>query len=87
MFDSAEIALQSKLNMGAVFYGDMIAGPGMPSLRYMLRFDSLADREKKFQVFQDSAEWKTLSNDPRYPSEIVATVTSAILLPAAYSQI
>jgi len=87
MFNSAEMALQATLNMGAVFYGDVVAGPHMPSLTYMLAFDSLADREKKFQVFQDSMEWQALSNDPKYPSEIVATVTAAVMSPATYSQI
>jgi hypothetical protein len=87
MFNAAEIALQTKMHMGAVFYGDTVAGVDMPNLRYMLRFDSLADRENKFRAFQDTAEWKALSDDPRYPSEIVATVTSVIMSPAPYSQI
>jgi len=87
MFNSAEIALQAKLDMGAVFYGDTIAGPRMPNLTYMLSFDNLADREKKFQVFNDSAGWKALLSDPKYPWEIVATVSNFILAPAAYSQI
>jgi NIPSNAP len=87
MFNSAEIALQAKLNMGAVFYGDTIAGSHMPNLTYMLCFDNLADREKKFLAFNDTAEWKALSSDPKYPVEIVATVTNLILSPAGYSQI
>jgi len=87
MFNSAEIALQAKIDMGAVFYGDTIAGPRMPNLTYMLCFYSLADREKKFQAFNDTAEWKALLNDPRYPWEIVATVSNFILSPAGYSQI
>jgi hypothetical protein len=87
MFNSAEIALQEKQHMGAVFYGDTIAGPRMPNLTYLLSFDNLADREKKFQGFNDTAEWKALSTDPKYPWEIVATVTNLILSPAAYSQI
>ena len=87
MFNSAEIALQAQLNMGAVFYGDTIAGSEMPNLTYMLSFDNLADREKKFQAFTDSVGWKALLSDPRYPQEIVATVTNLILTPTSYSQI
>jgi len=87
MFNSAEIALQAKLNMGAVFYGDTIAGSRMPNLTYLLCFNNLADREKKFSDFNDSAEWKALSTDPKYPQEIVATVTNIILSPTSYSQV
>jgi hypothetical protein len=70
-----------------VFYGDTVAGPRMPNLTYMLSFDNLADREKKFQAFNDSAGWKALLGDPKYPWEIVATVSNFILAPTAYSQI
>jgi hypothetical protein len=87
MFNSAEIALQAKLNMGAVFYGDTICGSPMPNLTYMLCFDNLADREKKFLAFNDTAEWKALSTDPKYPVEIVATVSNILLSPTGYSQI
>lgn len=87
MFNSAEIALQAKFNMGAVFYGDTIVGSRMPNLTYLLCFDNLADREKKFQAFNDSAEWKELSGGPKYPTEIVATVSNIILTPTGYSQI
>lgn len=87
MFNSAEIALQEQSSMGAVFYGDTVAGGRMPNLTYMLRFDNLADRERKFLAFNDSAGWKSLQADPRYPQDIVATVTNFILTPTAYSQI
>ena len=87
MFNSAEIALQAQFNMGAVFYGDTIVGARMPNLTYMLCFDNLADREKKFLAFNDSAGWKALLSDPRYPQEIVATVSNFILTPTGYSQI
>jgi hypothetical protein len=87
MFNSAEIALQTAKSMRPVFYGDTIAGPGMPNLTYMLAFDSLADREKKFDAFNSSAEWKSLSTQPQYPLEIVANISNIILSPTAYSQI
>ena len=87
MFNSSEMALQAQYNMGAVFYGDTIVGARMPNLTYLLAFDNLADREKKFLAFNDSDGWKALLADPRYPQEIVATVTNFILTPTAYSQI
>jgi hypothetical protein len=87
MFNSAEMALQAQFNMGAVFYGDAIAGARMPNLSYLLCFDNLADREKKFLAFNDAPGWKALQADPRYPQEIVATVTNFIMSPASYSQI
>ena len=58
----------------------------MPNLTYMLCFDDLADRDKRWGVFGGSGEWKKLRSDPQY-KDTVSNITDIILRPAGYSQI
>ncbi len=71
-----------------MFYGDVLVGSRLPKLTYMLSFDDLADRNKKWNAFRAAPEWKKLSTSPRYAfEEIVTNITNIILSPAPYSQI
>lgn len=64
----------------------MAAFKDMPKLTYMLCFDDLADRDKRWGVFGESDEWKKLSSDPQY-KDTVSNITDIILQPTGYSQI
>jgi hypothetical protein len=88
MMQSGEGEIFAKLGFEQVFYGDALIGPRLPNLSYMLCFESLADREKKWASFTGSADWKAYSTLPKYAFEpIVSNITNVILLPAPYSQI
>ena len=88
MFNRGEFDVFEKAGFWQVFYGDTLVGSRLPNLTYMLCFDDLADRTKKWDAFRAAPEWKTLSSSPRYAfEEIVSNITNVILTPAAYSQI
>ena len=88
MFNSGEFEVFEKAGFWQVFYGDKLIGPRLPNLTYMLSFEDLVDRNKKWDAFRSSPEWKKLSSLPRYTFEdIVSNITNVILRPAAYSQI
>jgi len=56
MFNAGgEIAIFTRLNFNAVFYGDVIAGCRMPNLMYMTSFENMAERD---------AHWKSFTDDP-----------------------
>jgi len=84
--EGGEIAVFLKTGLQPVFFGETIIGPKMPNLTYMLVFDDLADRDKKWDVFRVAPEWKKLSSDPAY-KDTVSNITDIILRPAGYSQI
>jgi hypothetical protein len=84
--EGGEIAIFLKSGLEPVFFGETIIGPKMPNLTYMLVFEDLADRDKKWGVFRVAPEWKKLSGDPQY-KETVSNITDVILRPAPYSQI
>ncbi len=88
MFNSGEFDIFLSAGFHPVFYGDKLAGTRMPNLTYMLSFDDLADRDRKWKAFGSSPAWKKLSTSQRYAfEEIVSNITNPILSPAPYSQI
>jgi len=84
--EGGEIGIFLKTGLEPVFFGETIIGPRMPNLTYMLVFEDMADRDKKWKVFGGSPEWKQLSGDPQY-KDTVSNITDIILQPAPYSQI
>jgi hypothetical protein len=88
MMQSGESEIFTKAGVEQVFYSDTLVGSRLPNLTYMLAFNDLADRDKKWAAFRASEEWKTYSTQPRYAFEpIVSNITNVILTPTAYSQI
>ena len=86
MFNTREIAIFRRTGLTPVFFGETLIGPRMPNLTYMLVFNDMADRDKRWDVFRVAPEWKTLSGDPQY-KDTVSNITDIILRPTAYSQI
>lgn len=84
--EGGEIAIFKKTGLNPVFFGETIIGPMMPNLTYMLCFDDLSDRDKRWGVFGGSDEWKKLRSDPQY-KDTVSNITDIILQPTGYSQI
>lgn len=84
--EGGEIEIFKKTGLNPVFFGEMIIGPQMPNLTYMLCFENMAVRDKSWEVFRDSPEWKKLSTDPQY-ADTVSNITDVILRPTPYSQI
>jgi hypothetical protein len=88
MMQSGEYAVFTKAGIEQVFYADTLIGARLPSLTYLLAFDNMADREKKWPAFLNSPEWKAMTSMPKYSFEdIISKVNNFILTPTAYSQI
>lgn len=89
MFDElGEIEIFRKVGLTPVFFGRTLVGPRMPNFVYMLVHDDMAAREKSWDGFRTSPDWKKLAATPGYSdAEIVSNITTVYLRPAAYSQI
>ena len=84
--EGGEIAIFKKTGLRPVFFGETLIGPLMPNLTYMLVFENMADRDKKWKVFGGDPDWRKLRSDPAY-RDTVSNITDIILRPASYSQI
>ena len=54
-------------------------------LVYMLAFDNLADREKKFAEFLSDPEWNRVRAESEKSGPLVARIRNIILQPTPYS--
>jgi hypothetical protein len=84
--EGGEIDIFKKTGLQPVMFAETLAGPQMPNLQYMLVFENMTDRDKKWDVFRDSPEWDKLKSDPFY-ADTVSCITDIILKPAQFSQI
>jgi hypothetical protein len=88
MFHKGEFDFFKAAGLTSVFYGDMLIGPRMPCLTYMLSMDNLEELNTKWAAFGANPEWKKLSSDPRYGFEpTVSNITNLVLSPLGASQI
>ena len=84
--EGGEIAIFRKTGLQPVFFGETIIGPKLPNLTYMLVFESMAERDKRWKVFGGDPDWKKLRANPAY-KDTVSNITDIILRPTSYSQI
>jgi len=84
--EGGEIALFDRLGLRSVFFGQTLAGRRQPNLMYMTVHRDAAAREKVWDDFRVSPDWKRMSSDPAF-ANTVSGQQIAFLRPAAYSQI
>ena len=88
MFNTGEIDIFRKTGLAPVFFGSNLIAQRMPSLTYMLVFESMAARDQNWGQFVAHPDWKKLSTTPGFTdAEIVTNITSYILRPTIFSQI
>ncbi|MGH9591316.1 MAG: NIPSNAP family protein [Terracidiphilus sp.] len=88
MFHSGEFEIFRKSGCGPVFFSDVLAGPRLPKLTYMLSFADTAELEAGWEKFRNDPDWKKLEADPRFSfAPIVTNITNLILSPLDCSQI
>jgi hypothetical protein len=88
MFNKGEVAIFRKVGMVPVFFGEMLVGPKMPNLTYMLGYDDLAAREKAWRAFGGDPDWKKMRETPGWAdAEIVSNISNFLVSPLPFSQI
>lgn len=83
-----EITIFRRVGLTPVFFGEMLAGPDMPNITYMLSFPDPAAKKSAWSAFGADADWHKLKTTPGYTDpEIIAGIKSLMLKPTPYSQI
>ena len=65
----------------------MLIGDGNHDLHYLIAWESLADREKKWTTFQADPAWIAARAESERDGPILANVTSSLLTPTAFSSV
>jgi len=86
MFNREELALFDEVGLSPLFFGKVLAGDTMPSLTYMLSFNDIDERDKRWKEFDESEAWKAMKDKPEYANS-VSYVANRYYERLSYSQI
>ena len=70
MFNDEELDLFYKVDLNPIFFGNMLAGPYVPSLVYMLNYRDMDHREKAWKDFLEHPEWDAMKNKEIYANTV-----------------
>lgn len=86
MFDDGETELMRSLGMAPVFFGQALAGPDLPHLRYITSGPDLASHFAAWAKFGPDPRWQQMKDLPQY-ADTVSRNTARFLAPKPYSEI
>ncbi len=86
MFNNGEIPLMKDLGMNPVFFGQGIAGPNLPHLRYVTSGPDLAAHLAAWAKFGPDPRWQSMSKDPQYKDN-TSKNTPRFIVPRPYSEV
>src|SRR5437016_4559091 len=86
-FDTITLPLWKKAGIEQAGFWTVAIGPSNQDLYYLLKWESLDDREKKLAAFQADPEWNTKRAETERNGAIVARVENCILQPTNFSSV
>ena len=86
-FETATLKIWEKHAIRQAGFWTVLIGDGNHDLHYLLAWESLADREKKWTAFQGDQAWITARAESERDGPIVANITSSLLQPTAFSSV
>jgi hypothetical protein len=86
-FDTITLKLWEKHGIKQAGFFTTLIGESNQELTYMLAWESLADREKKWNAFQSDQEWITARAKTEEDGQIVANIVNQFLVPTSFSSV
>ncbi len=86
-FETATLGLWEKHAIRQVGFWTVVIGDGNQDLYYMLEWQDMAERERKWSAFAADPAWLAKRAESERDGPIVANVTSSFLAPTAYSRL
>ena len=84
-FENDTLKIWDKHGIKQVGFWTVLVGDGNNDLHYMLAWDSLADREKKWNAFQADPAWHKARDESEKDGFLIANINSSFLRPTAFS--
>ena len=86
-FANITLKLWEKHGIKQAGFWTTLVGESNQELYYLLAWESLADREKKWTAFQAYPEWLAKRAETEKDGPIVANVANQLLMPTAFSSV
>ena len=84
-FDTITLKLWEKHGIKQAGFFTTLVGESNQELTYLLAWESLADREKKWAAFQADPEWITARAKTEEDGQIVLNIVNQLLVPTSFS--
>jgi NIPSNAP len=84
-FESKTLGIWTKHGIKPVGFWTVLVGDGNNDLHYMLAWESLAERERKWTTFMADPEWQNARSESEKDGPIIANIKSSFLQPTAFS--
>jgi hypothetical protein len=84
-FSKTTLGFFKKYGIEQIGFWTTVAGTSNHSLTYLLKWESLAEREVKWNAFQADPDWAAARAASEAQQSIVARVENQFLAPTAYS--
>ena len=86
-FDTITLKLFDKHGIKQAGFWTTEVGESNHNLIYLLAWESMADREKKWNAFQADPEWHAKRAETEKDGAIVQNVSNQLLVPTAFSSV
>jgi hypothetical protein len=84
-FQNQTLPLWEKHGIRQVGFWTTLIGESSQQLTYMLAWDSLAEREKRWNAFVADPEWAAVVADSERDGQLVQNISSQLLKPTTFS--
>ena len=86
-FSNITLKLWEKHGIRQAGFWTTLVGESNQELHYMLAWESLAEREKKWNAFASDPEWQAKRAETEKDGAIVADIRNQFLSPTAFSSV
>src|SRR2546430_13073888 len=86
-FETITLALWQKHGIRQAGFWTVLVGSSNQDLYYLVEWESMAEREKKWTAFMTDPEWLAKRAETERDGQIIAQVTNAFLQPTAFSKV
>jgi hypothetical protein len=86
-FESTTLPMFERFGIKQAGFWTTLVGPSNQDLTYLLAWESLAEREQKWNAFQSNPEWIAARAETERDGQIVEKISSSFLQPTAFSSV
>jgi NIPSNAP len=84
-FETATVRLFEKHGIRQLGFWTVAVGESNQDLVYILQWESMADRDKRFAAFQADPEWIEARRKSEEDGPLLASISNSILTPTSFS--
>lgn len=86
-FTNHTLEIWKRFDIRPTAFWTTLIGDNNNDLTYLLEWENLADRDRKWNAFVADKEWQAVRAETEKNGPLVASISNSILVPTAYSAI